>query len=598
MDKLGINGVHAYETLGCHKTKRKSSHRFAVWAPNARHVALVGDFNAWDINASPMNRINDGVWDIEIYGLENGAIYKYAITSQLGETVFKSDPFAFHAETGPATGSKVWSIDGYSWTDADWMKARKRYRAHEAPISIYELHIGSWKNPNADGYPWYRTIADDLAKHCKAMGFTHVELMPVTEYPYDGSWGYQTTGYFAPTSRYGTPQDFMYFVDKLHSAGIAVILDWSAAHFPRDLHGLYNFDGTPIFEGSDKLMAEHPEWGTLIFDYSRQEVRNFLVSSVMFFFEKYHIDGLRVDAVSSMLYLDYGRGNNYHRNKNGGNINLHAIELLREMNSTVLSAFPGTITIAEESTSFPLITFPPYDGGLGFSFKWDMGFMHDTLDYFSADAYFRKDMHDKLTFSMVYAFSESYVLPFSHDEVVHGKKSMLGKMYGDNEQKFATLRALFGYMYAHPGKKLLFMGQEFGQYIEWNYKQELDWFLLDYPAHYALRAWVAVINKFYARHPELYEIDNSWDGFEWKSVDENERSSIAFIRRDKSGKALLCAFNFTPVPQTIYVPLPKGSRLKALLSSNEERFCGTGEKHTYKKGYLSLPPMCAIYFSF
>jgi len=588
---------HAYNTLGCHPAE-DNLWRFSVWAPNAQSVSIVGDFNEWDSHRSNLERMHDGVWSAVISGVKQGDIYKYCITAHNGDSFLKADPFAFHAETGPATGSKVWDIEGFDWNDEAWMKKRTSRKPHSEPISIYELHIGSWKLPNGCQYPNYRDIAEEIVTYCEEMCFTHVEIMPVTEYPYEGSWGYQTTGYFAPTSRYGTPQDFMCLVDALHKAGIGIIMDWVPAHFPKDAHGLMNFDGTPLFEGTDERMAAHPEWGTMIFNYANPEVKNFLVSSAVFFFDKYHIDGIRVDAVSSMLYLDYGRNHgDFTPNRDGGNINLGAVEFLKELNTAILTEFPGVITTAEESTAYPLVTAPTYDGGLGFSFKWDMGFMHDTLDYFSLDPLFRKGSHEKLTFSMVYAFSESFILPFSHDEVVHGKGSMLGKMFGEYEEKFAALRALYGYQFAHPGKKLTFMGSEFGQFIEWNYKRELDWMLLDYPSHTGMKGYVRELNRFYTRHKPLYEIDNSWDGFEWKSVDERERSSIAFVRRDSKGKGILCAFNFTPVESIIHVPLAKNSRPRALLSSNEERFGGTGEKPAYSKGQLKLPPMCAVYMT-
>ena len=588
---------HAYNTLGCHPVEN-DIWRFAVWAPNAQTVSVAGDFNDWDNERSYLECMPDGVWTAELCGVKQGDIYKYCITSHNGESVLKADPFAFHAETGPATGSKVWDIEGFDWSDGGWMKKRASNKPHSEPMSIYELHLGSWKIPNGCQYPNYRDVAAELVTYCKEMCFTHVEIMPVTEYPYEGSWGYQTTGYFAPTSRYGTPEDFMYLVDVLHKAGIGIIMDWVPAHFPKDAHGLINFDGTPLFEGDDARMAAHPEWGTMIFNYANPEVRNFLVSSAVFFFDKYHIDGIRVDAVSSMLYLDYGRNHgDFTPNKDGGHINLGAVEFLKELNTAVLTEFPGAITTAEESTAYPLVTAPPYDGGLGFSFKWNMGFMHDTLDYFALDPLFRKGSHEKLTFSMVYAFSESFILPFSHDEVVHGKSSMLGKMFGEYEQKFAALRALYGFQFAHPGKKLTFMGSEFGQFIEWNYKHELDWMLLDYPSHTGMKEYVRELNRFYIKHKPMHEVDNSWDGFEWKSVDESEKSSIAFIRRDSNGKEILCAFNFTPVESTIYVSLPQGRSSRSLLSSNEERFGGTGEKPRYSKGQLKLPPMCAVYMT-
>ncbi|MDL2300293.1 1,4-alpha-glucan branching protein GlgB [Clostridiaceae bacterium OttesenSCG-928-D20] len=594
---MRILGHKAYENLGCHDIGDGKYH-FAVWAPHAKAVSLVGDFNSWEQNQNPMKKNKNGIWDITIDSPKYGDVYKYAVTSEKGETVLKSDPFAFHSETGPATGSKVYKPLDFNWTDQKWLERRAKSKPQSEAICIYELHLGSWRVPEEAEFPWYREVAVQLSEYCNEMNYTHVEIMPVTEYPFEGSWGYQPTGYFAPTSRYGTPEDFQFFVNTLHEAGIGVIMDWVPAHFPKDEHGLVCFDGTPLFEGWDKKMAEHAHWGTMCFDYGNPNVRDFLVSSAMFFFEYYHIDGLRVDAVSSMLYLDYGREKGqYTPNEDGGNISYKAAEFLRELNTAVLSTYPGAITSAEESTAFPLVTAPPYDGGLGFTFKWDMGFMHDTLDYFSMDPLFRKGAHEKLSFSMMYAFSENFILPFSHDEVVHGKASMLNKMHGDYEQKFATLRSLFAYQYAHPGKKLNFMGSEFGQFIEWNNKQELDWMLLDYPSHSSLKSFVSELNLFYIKHSQLFEIDDSWDGFEWKSVDEREKSSIAFIRRNRAGKGVLCAFNFTPVEMTIHLPMPPRSRPRTLFSSNELRFGGTGEKAKYSKGMLTIPPLTAVFLT-
>ena len=481
-------------------------------------------------------------------------------------------------------------------------------------MSIYEVHLGSWRwRVEKERYPWYRKIADQLALYCQEMGYTHVELLPVTEYPFDGSWGYQVTGYFAPTSRYGTPQDFMYFIDTLHQAGIGVIMDWAPAHFPRDEHGLRRFDGTALFEHENPIQAEHPEWGTLIFNYGRPEVQSFLISSAMHFFDQYHIDGLRVDAVSSMLYLDYGRNpGHFVPNKNGGNISLEAMEFLRKLNEAVLTRYPGCFTMAEESTAYPLVTRPPYDDGLGFTFKWDMGFMHDMLEYLAMDPYFRHDHHDKLTFSMMYAFSEHFVLAFSHDEVVHGKKSLLDKMYGDYEEKFATLRTLFGYQFAHPGKKLHFMGSEFGQFIEWNYQKELDWLLLGYPQHAALQRWVAALNRFYCATPALWRIEDGWDGFTWLSVEEKNKSSVAFLRSagEKEGR-IAVACNFTPVPVTLRAGLPEAGSLRERLNSDEPTFGGSGaysKKHTLSEPLpccglphsvlLDLPPLSTLYYEF
>ena len=493
------------------------------------------------------------------------------------------------------------------------MRSRAEKNCFASPMSIYELHLGSWKTP--EGGVNYAAIAPELAKYCTEMGFTHIELLPLTEYPYPGSWGYQVTGYYAPTSRYGTPDEFAEFIDVMHNAGIGVIMDWVPAHFPRDEHGLAEFDGTRLFECKEERMASHPEWGTLIFDYEMPEVQSFLISSACFFFENYHIDGIRVDAVSSMLYLNYGRKDGeYTKNREGGNINLGAVSFLRKLNTSVLSSYPGAVTIAEESTAYPMVTMPPSVGGLGFSFKWDMGYMHDTLDYFSTDPLFRKGCHDKLTFSMMYAFSENFILAYSHDEVVHGKKSMLDKMFGSYEQKFATLRALYGYQFAHPGKKLCFMGSEFGQFIEWNYQQELDWLLLDYPMHEKLREYYAALNHVYGSYPALYEIDNSWDGFKWLNVNDNALSSIAFLRsaRPEQNSYLICACNFIPNEhKNFIIGLPMPGTLREILSSDDAKFGGSG-LHNVKtlrsrntgfddlpySASIDLPPLSAVYFEY
>ena len=604
--------VHAYRTFGCHALPGAAGHRFAVWAPHAQRVALVGDFNGWDTAATPMDRLPDGTWVQTVDGLRDGALYKYAVTGADGQTVLKADPFAAHCETGPATASKVWAIEGYVWHDRSYLRRRAARDVYRAPMSIYEVHLGSWRRPET-GLPWYRSIADELADYCRTMHYTHVELLPVTEYPYEGSWGYQVTGYYAPTSRYGTPQDFMYFVDKLHRAGIGVIMDWVPAHFPKDAHGLARFDGTRLYECKDARMAEHPEWGTLIFDYAMPEVQSFLISSAMSFFDRYHIDGIRVDAVSSMLYLNYARRDGeWTPNRDGGSINLGAVAFLQKLNTAVLTAWPGCVTVAEESSAYPGVTKPPYDGGLGFSFKWDMGFMHDTLDYLELDPYFRKYHHDKLTFSMMYAFSENFILAFSHDEVVHGKKSMLDKMYGTYEQKFATLRALYGYQFAHPGKKLTFMGSEFGQFIEWNYKQGLDWLLLDYPMHKAMQRWCSALNACYRSNRTLWDIDDGWDGFTWLNVDDAERSAIAFLRTARNGRRLVCVCNFTPVRYDDFViGLPKRGVLRELLSSDSEEFGGSGVHNAPEirsedvpfgalpcSARVTLPELATVYFTF
>ena len=494
----------AWLCFGCRYISELGAHRFVVWAPNAQRVSLVGDFNSWDRAATPMEYIDGGVWVCFVEGLSDGVLYKFCVTGADGHEILKSDPFAAWSEHGENTASRVWKGGSYIWTDESYMSRRAARDFMREPMSIYELHPGSWRELSGKK-PAYRELADSLAVYCKHMGFTHVELMPITEYPYDGSWGYQVTGYYAPTSRYGNPDDFKYLVDKLHHTGIGVIMDWVPAHFPKDEHGLANFDGTPLFECKERRMAEHPEWGTLVFDYASDQVQSFLVSSACKFFEEYHIDGIRVDAVSSMLYLDYGRRpGEFTPNRNGGNINLDAVAFLQKLNSTVLVNYPGAVTIAEESTAFPKISAPPEDGGLGFCFKWDMGFMHDTLDYMSMDPLYRSHHHDKLTFSMMYAFSENYVLAYSHDEVVHCKKSMIGKMFGDYDQKFSSLRALYGYQFAHPGKKLIFMGGEFGQFIEWNWRQGLDWLLLDYPRHEQLRQYYRALNRIYRHSRDVW----------------------------------------------------------------------------------------------
>ncbi len=603
---MSILNKEAYRHLGCHKTE--NGHRFRVWAPNARAVALCGDFSDW--GDRPMTRGTDGVWSLETERLPDGAIYKYAVTGSDGRRVLKADPFAFHAETGPATGSKVWDIEAFPWQDAPWLRRRKRERLRERPMNIYELHLGSWRRREDEHFPNYRRIAPELVDYCRKMHFTHVEFLPLTEYPFEGSWGYQVTGYFAPSSRYGTPQDFMALVDALHQAGVGVILDWVPAHFPRDEHGLARFDGTPLFEYGDPRLGEHAEWGTLVFDYASPDVRNFLISSALFFLEYYHIDGLRCDAVSSMLYLDYARKDGqWVANRDGGNINYDARDFLRELNDTIHEHFPGVCTIAEESTAYPAVS---HADGLAFDFKWDMGFMHDTIDYFSLDPYFRRFNHNKLTFSMHYAFSEWGVLAFSHDEVVHGKCSMMNKMFGSYEQKFAQLRALYAYQFAHPGKKLGFMGSEFGQVIEWAYKRELDWFLLDYPVHDETRRWYAALGEVYAKYPAFWEIENSWEGFHWLNVDDAERSSIAFLRcPHRRGESIVCVFNFTPERwEDFVVGLPAAGKLLPLLNSDEAGFGGSGEpfkpirseqgefREFSHLARITLPPFSARYYRF
>ncbi|MDD4861264.1 MAG: 1,4-alpha-glucan branching protein GlgB [Smithellaceae bacterium] len=604
----------AYATFGCRRVEEIGMHRFLVWAPNARNVSVVGDFNGWDASRNRMERLDTGVFAAFIPGLQDGDCYKYSIQGYDGKTVLKADPFAFHAEVRPATASKVWSLGGYGWGDGEYLRRRLSQNVLNRPMAIYEMHIDSWRRREGYAFANLRDVADELSAYLVEMGFTHVEIMPVTEYPLDDSWGYQVTGYYAVTSRYGTPQDFMYFVDTLHAKGIGVIMDWVPAHFPRDEHGLARFDGTCLYEHQNPMQADHPQWGTLIFNYGRPEVVSFLISSAMFFFDVYHIDGIRADAVTSMLYLDYARNpGEYVPNENGGNIDYTAVAFLQKLNAVILTRYPGAVTIAEESTSYPLMTRPPYDGGLGFVFKWNMGFMHDTLKYMSMDPFFRHDHHEKLTFSMHYAFTENFILPYSHDEVVHGKKSLLGKMYGTYDEKFASLRVLLGFMYAHPGKKLLFMGGEFGQFIEWDHRQPLDWFLLRYEKHRRMRQYVKALNAFYTSHRALYEIEDGWDGFTWLNVDNAGQSSISFLRRGKKkGSACVCAFNFTPVPVDQFViGLPSGGALHEAFSSDDALFGGGGRHQTKSvaasgeaffgqpyRAVIDLPPLTAVYFDY
>lgn len=602
----------AWLCFGCTRIEELGLHRFVLWAPNARRVSVVGDFNGWNADAHPMEKLEGGVWAAFIPGLSVGSLYKYSILGADGSVVLKADPFASFSQCGPNTASVVWE-SSYSWRDGGYMSARVNRSFMHCPMSIYELHLGSWKALSGER-PAYRELGESLAEYCHELGYTHVELLPITEYPYDGSWGYQVSGYYAPTSRYGTPDDFKYLVDTLHSAGIGVIMDWVPAHFPKDAHGLARFDGTPLFECKEKRMAEHPEWGTLIFDYASSQVQSFLVSSACRFFDEYHIDGIRVDAVSSMLYLNYARKpGEYTPNRLGGDINLDAVEFLKKLNSAVLTGYPGAITIAEEATSYPKITAPPADGGLGFCFKWDMGFMHDTLDYMALDPLFRGGSHNKLTFSMMYAFSENYVLAYSHDEVVHGKLSMLNKMSGDYDRKFASLRTLYGYQFGHPGKKLTFMGSEFGQFIEWNWKQELDWLLLSYPRHCELQRYFGELNSLYVSRPALYDEDCSWEGFKWLNVDDSDRSSVAFMRMsERHSDYVVCVCNFTPVPyEGFVIGMPMPGTLHELLNSDEYRFGGSGMQnkrtiYTKKEPFLNmkhsarlnLPPMSAVFFEF
>ena len=566
----------AYKYMGCQKAP-KEGFTFRVWAPNARSVRLTGDFNSWDSEAF-MNNIGYGVFELTVPSAKVYDSYKYYVEKSDGTFTYKADPYGFHMCTRPDNDSKVYDLDGFNWTDKDYLKNQKKKNTLESPVNIYEVHLGSWKKFSDGNFFSYRRVADELVSYVKKMNYTHIELMPVSEYPYDPSWGYQVTGYYAPTSRYGTPHDFMYLVNKCHSAGIGVIIDWVGAHFPKDDYGLIEFDGTCCYESNDYVMNEHPDWNTRIFNYGRNEVRSFLISNIIYWLDKYHIDGIRVDAVASMIYLDYGRsGKECHPNFYGGNENLEAIHFMRCMNKAAFAFNPSVMMIAEESTAYPMVTKPGDIGGLGFNYKWNMGWMNDSLSYMSTDPIFRKSIHNNLTFSLTYAFSENFILPLSHDEVVHGKASMIGKMPGSYEEKFNNLRAFYAYMTAHPGKKLTFMGSEFAQFIEWDYKKELDWFLLSYDTHKLMHKFVRDLNKFYLDNPPLYENDSDWNGFQWISGDDNEQSIIVFRRIDKKGNELIAVCNFCPVRRDHYrIGIPSGKKLTPIFSSDYKKYGGTG----------------------
>jgi 1,4-alpha-glucan branching enzyme len=574
-------GTHAslYEQMGCHLRESGTGASFRVWAPNAARVSVIGDWNGWgaEDDALSVRWDGSGIWEGEIPRAQRGQAYKYRITSRRNDfTTEKADPFGFFSELPPATGSRVWSLE-WQWRDADWMASRGARNGLAAPISIYEMHLGSWRRKDGS-LPNYRDLAHQLSEYLRYTGFTHVELMPVTEHPFYGSWGYQTTGYFAPTARYGTPQDLMYFVDHLHGEGIGVILDWVPSHFPTDAHGLIYFDGTHLFEHEDPRQGFHPEWNSAIFNYGRNEVRAFLTSSALFWLKHYHIDGLRVDAVASMLYLDYARKEGeWIPNRFGGRENLEATEFLRALNKSVYRDHPDTTMIAEESTAWPMVSRPTDMGGLGFGMKWNMGWMHDTLDYMRQNPIYRRYHHGRLTFSLIYAFNENFVLPLSHDEVVYGKGSLIGKMPGDDWQQFANLRALYGYMWGHPGKKMLFMGGEFGQRREWTHEGELEWWVSALPEHAGVQRFVRDLNRVYRAEPALHRVDFSADGFEWLDVDNGNDSVIAFLRKAADASPVIVVSNFTPVPRQNYLlGVPQRGVWREILNSDARDYGGAG----------------------
>ncbi len=602
----------SYNILGAHKTSegKKNGYTFAVWAPNAKSVSVVCDLNDWNRNKNPMKMdTQSGIWSCFIDGMTVGQNYKFSIETPSGDIVLKADPFAFESEVRPATASVTADLT-YKWHDEKWLGARKANAPYDKPLNIYEMHFGSWRRHDDGSFCSYTEMADELIPYVKEMGYTHIELMPICEYPFDGSWGYQITGYYSANSRYGKPAELKEFIDKCHRSGIGVIMDWVPAHFPRDAHALAKFDGTCLFEHPDSRLGEHKEWGTLVFNWEKTEIHSFLISNAFFWLEEYHMDGLRVDAVSSMLYLDYNRRDGeWLPNKYGGKENLFAIEFLQKLNSCIFEKFPNILMIAEESTAWGGVTKPVFTGGLGFNFKWNMGWMNDILRYMSMDPYFRGSNHNMLTFSMMYAFSENYILPISHDEVVHGKCSLINKMYGTYEQKFASLKLFYSYMYAHPGKKLLFMGSEFGQFIEWRFAEGLDWLLFDYEAHTKLNNFVKALNEYYKNNKSMHENDENWDGFDWINESDSEHSVVSFIRTSKSKKdKTIVVANFAAAEHKDYeVGVPSAGSYTVVLNTDDASYGGSNKtKLTYKavpsKGgkykysiKLTLPELSALY---
>jgi len=606
-----------YEKLGAHLTELEGEPgvRFAVWAPNARSVSVIGDFNGWNRETHAMRcRGDSGIWETFVPGIGHGEQYKYFIRSNFnGHEAEKADPYGFAAEVRPRTASKVWDLSGYDWSDQRWMKRRGEKHRRDQPISIYEVHLGSWmRAPENNGWLTYRDLAPRLAEYCQKMNFTHVELLPPTEHPFDASWGYQTVGYYAPTSRFGTPQEFMELIDVLHQADIGVLIDWVPAHFPYDPHGLVYFDGTALYEHADPRQGRHPHWDTMVFNYGRREVTNFLIGNALFWLDKYHVDGLRVDAVASMLYLDYGREEGeWVPNQYGGKENIEAIEFLRRLNERIYAEHPDTMTFAEESTSWPMVSQPTYLGGLGFGFKWNMGWMNDILSYFARNPIHRQYHQNDVTFSMLYAFSENFTLPFSHDEVVHGKGSMVSKMPGDEWQQFANLRALYGFMYGHPGKKLLFMGCEFGQRSEWNHATSLEWHVLEYPLHRGMQRLVEDLNNLYRNEPALYERDAEWHGFEWIDCSDSPGNIVSFLRRGADeDDVIVFVCNFSPAVREGYgVGVPKLGRWREVLNTDAEIYGGSNQgnaglveamvQETHGRPgtlLLTLPPLAVVAF--